>query len=303
MILKHEWTPQQEKIILAAKRQLQRNSFRIYSDVFAASLVLLEKRGMTFDEAWDEITDEISDTYGRSFWYLIFCNTIFLLFKQKNKVSFFHLCKELYFVNKISENAKTADYSQSKPLPVRIQTKGLKTAIKELNLPLIIMFYDMEHKPGEKLKYIYHAMLNERRYDYLFSLLERYGNLELLPQEVLESHFLMRGVSEDKLLFNDFYCSRFGKNDPDFWSKVTNHCILDTVILTALKYNIDTSAYIIKDYGYQIPMRDFMHFINEVSIELKKHLSRLDQKSREYKYWNSIIRASEIFSQWENHVR
>ena len=299
MNLKYEWTPQQEKIILAAKKQLKRNSFRIDIRVFAASLIFLEKKGIPFDHAWDEITDEISDVNGTSFWYLIFCDTIFRLFKQKNTVSFYNLCKELYF--DLSWRARVIDSSTVCCLPVRIRTKGLKAAIKELDLPRIIVLYEMDHQPGEKLKYIYHAILNECRYDYFFSLLERYGHLELLSPDVLEKHFFMQGVSEDKLHFNDFYLSNFGKNDPDLWCKATRFCVLDKMILMALKHDIDTSAYIINSNGYKIPMRDFMHFINEISVELKIHLSRWKQQDKkdEYKYWNGILQAAEIFSQWE----
>ena len=55
MTLKYEWNPWQEQIILAAKKQLDRKSFLIEPEVFFASELLLEGRGMNFFEAWDEI--------------------------------------------------------------------------------------------------------------------------------------------------------------------------------------------------------------------------------------------------------
>jgi hypothetical protein len=45
-----------------------------------------------------------------------------------------------------------------------------------------------------------------------------------------------------------------------------------------------------------------MHFIEEAAEELEKHLSTWDKQFKECRYWQSILRAAKIFSQWESDM-
>ena len=327
-MMKYQWSPSQEKFIIAMKKQFEKKSFWIEPEVFFASLVLLRNRGLTLYEAWDEINEELSDGYGRQFSFLILCNTISCIFGQKTEVSFSDYLKDFNFISSLNsyyqgiesynkmllEQLKERGYTtdeikyledqlfHAKPphiLPVRLQDKALKKAITDADLPKIIMLYDMQSNPGEKLKYIYHAFLNNFQYDSFLLLLERYGKVECLTAKFLEHHFLWVGTSEAKMRFNHFYCSYFGKNDPDLWRKAAAFGILDAVISIALECGADPEWYVICQKEYKISLRDFMHFIEEVAGELEKYLSTCDKQFRGYKYWLSILRAAKIFSQWE----
>lgn len=326
-MLKYQWSPQQEKFIIAMKKQLEKRSFRIQPEVFFASLVLLRKRGLTLYEAWDEIDEELSDRYGKQFWFLIFCNTISCVFGQKTEISFSDQLKDFNFVESLNsyyqgesynimllEQLKERGYTENeikylddrlfhaKPphiLPVRLQDKALKKAVTDADLSKIIMLYDMQSNPGEKLKYIYHALLNDFQYDIFLFLLERYGKAECLTAKFLELHFLWFGTSEEKMRFNHFYCSYFGKNDPDLWCKAVAFGVLDSVISVALECGADPEWYVFCQKEYKISLRDFMHFIEEAAGELEKRFSTWNEQFRECRYWLSILRAAKIFSQWE----
>lgn len=330
-MLKYQWSPQQEKFIIFMKKQFEKRSFLIQPEVFFASLVLLRKRGLTLYEAWDEIDEELSDRYGKQFWFLVFCNTISCIFGQNTAVSCSDHLKDFSFVGSLNsylqergsnnqmllEQLKEKEYTEdeikylgeqlfhAKPphmLPIRLQDKALKKAVTDADLSKIIMLYDMHPSPGEKLKYIYYSLINNFRYDIFLFLLERYGKAECLPVKFLEQHFLWVGSSEKKKRFNHFYCSYFGKNDPDLWRKAVAFGVLDSVISAALECGADPEWYVICQKGYKISLRDFMHFIEEAAEELEKHLSTWDNRFRECRYWQSILRAAKIFSQWEQHM-
>ena len=321
MTLKYEWNPWQEQIILAAKKQLFRKPFRIEPEVFFASELLLERRGMNFFEAWDEIDEKLSCGHWREFGFMVFCDTISRVLGSKTAGSVSEALADFTFVDsldsfmessgsyrimlleQLSKNGYPEEeikffkdlflcYDSNWHLPVRLYDKTLKQAVQNADLPAIIMFYDMLADPGEKLKYIYHALLNNEKYDSFLFLLERYGKIESLNPRALEYHFLRSSRSEEKRNFDHFYCTGFGKFDPLFWSKAVAGGRLDAVILTALECGVDPDWYIIDQRGYKISLRDFMHFLDEVADGFLKYL---DQSSKSCRFWRSMLRAAEIF--------
>ena len=60
MELKHQWNEQQQQIIIAAKKQLERKLFEINLDIVVAVQIALERKNIPFYKGWDDITEDLA---------------------------------------------------------------------------------------------------------------------------------------------------------------------------------------------------------------------------------------------------
>ena len=74
MELKHQWNEQQQQIIIAAKKQLERKLFEINLDIVVAVQIALERKNIPFYKGWDDITEDLagSGSFSDPYWYIVF---------------------------------------------------------------------------------------------------------------------------------------------------------------------------------------------------------------------------------------
>ena len=153
MELKHQWNEQQQKIIIAAKKQLERKSFEISLDVAVAVQIALERKNIPFYKGWDDITEDLagSGSFSDPYWYIVFLQCCASVLTE-------NMC-----LQKKLRRLPTAlnDFLQDLPhlpeaqhLPERLPDKQLMRAAEIGDLPQIIMRYDMIQNKGQKLKNI-----------------------------------------------------------------------------------------------------------------------------------------------------
>lgn len=310
MKLKHEWTPQQEKIILAAKKQLKREPFEIQLDITVAVQTVLERKNIPFYEAWDDITADLKGNhcFSEPYWYIIFLQCcVSVLTKQKNLQQQLSVIPEA--INDFLEHLphlKTPTF-----LPERLPDKQLASAAENGDLPQIIMLYDMAQNPGQKMKNIYHILLNKGHYEQAIFLHERYGGLDQIDHHILQEHFLfIKNCHCEKKFFDKFFWQNIFPKCPDIWSVAHSYCILDKVLETAFEYEVIPGGTVLKrnyrksHYSpviyYKLPLITFLHLVDE----LKEELEICDPWKISYysiaKYMKSILEAARIYSAWEN---
>lgn len=307
-MLKHEWTPQQEKIILAAKKQLKRKPFKIPFDITAAVLTVLERKNIPFYEGWDDITADLKgdNCFYEPYWYIVFLQCcVSVLTKQKNLQQQLHLIPAAIndFLNYLPSLEKPAF------LPERLPDKQLASAAENGDLPQIIMLYDMAQNPGQKMKNIYHILLNKGHYEQAIFLHERYGGLDQIDHHILQEHFLfIKGCHCEKNFFDKFFWQNIFPQRPHIWADAHSYCILDKVLKTALECEVIPGGTVLKrnyrkyhyspEINFELPLITFLHLVDE----LKEELEVCDpwQVRNMTKYMNSILEAARIYSAWEN---
>jgi hypothetical protein len=188
--------------------------------------------------------------------------------------------------------------------------KQLVSAAMLGNLPQIIMLYDMAQNPGQKMKNIYHILLNNQLYEQVIFLHERYGGLEQVNHRILQEHFFF-SKKYGKKFFDKFFCQNILPQLPYIWHEAQNYCTLDKILTTALEYKvipkgtiyeIDITVDCIRNQ-FKLPLITFLHLVDELKEELKALAPWEVSNYKMVDYMNSILEAARIYSDWENEQK
>ena len=262
MKIRHEWSELHGNIINALIRVLQAKKFEISPNTVFAVQSILQKRGVSFFDAWDDISALYRETsWSYPFWQIALCQGASAVFYKMS--------------NSYSENKDEFDFFKKRffghrhtpELPhfvVRIPDKELLENAEKGDLPKTLLLYDMAFNKGAKLKNIYHAMLNKQEYEKVMFLHDRYGGLDTIDNNALANLFLLGEESEQKELFNRFYCETFGKKDSCIWQKMCNYGILDKKIKAALENGIHPELPAIAEGRFKVSLRQLLYFVDEI---------------------------------------
>ena len=306
MELKHSWNDLHSKIILAAKTQLRRKSFKTGFTMVSAVQRVQERKNIPFYESWRDISEDLEK--GRyNFWYIVFLQCCAAVLTDKKGMNRVRMVP--WSVHCFLENLR--DISVPRPLPVRLPDKQLQKAAENGDLPQIIMLYDMAANPGQKLKNTYHALLNRKLYRHAIVLHERYGGLDQISNEILAAHFLYcENESDEKDAFNKFFCLNFMQKFSTLWSAASHGFVLDKILKTVLECGIVPEGSVVETGTANFSLTEFLLLVDELSEELQSCYpwdSAIFIDMNMKKYMRMILRAAEMYSAWkknqeENHA-
>jgi hypothetical protein len=303
MKLKHQWNDGQAKILTAAKRQLRRKRFFMAKESVVAVQTVLFRRGIPFYDAWSEMTDDMGGKsyFSREFWHTVFiqaCSGVLT-----DTADFSDLVKNVpeYFNEKFKNLPALKNPER---LPERLPDKELYAAAQNGDLPKIMMLYDMSFNPGQKMKNVYHLLLNQKSYDCALQLHERYGGLDKIQEEILKQHFFQPG--EKKGNFNNFFCRIYKKEKDFLLRKSFDYGVLDQTLIPLLESGLSPEILLIDSsidsVKIQVPLWKFMHFADEIAEQLKRHFPWSDlcyNSSDSRRFMRSLMTSAEKFSEWE----
>ena len=325
MELKYQWNEQQHKIIIAAKKQLERKSFEISFDVVVAVQIALERKNIPFYKGWDDLTEDLAGRgfFSDPYWYIAFCKGWDDITEDLADRDFFsnpywyivfcQCCASVLAENMCLQKklrrlpTEINDFLQDLPhlpepqhLPERLPDNQLMRAAEIGDLPQIIMRYDMIQNQGQKLKNIYHILLNKRLYDQALVLHERYGGLDKIDPEILQEHFFLQANdSEQKQLFNKFFCLEILQKTPDIWVDAHSYCILDKILEIVFECGVVPEGTVIKTSFARLPLREFLLLINELEENLEGFFPWKNVCCKMKNYMKSVLASARIYSEWD----
>lgn len=299
----------------------RKKSFKLDTEAFFGAQWVLRRRGVPFYEAWDEITSDMENYYGNNFLHLVFYQGIASVLSGpaetwcslQNDHRFFSDLKSTYnslLLDTLEQNGCTKNelehfnylFNESGTvlrLPVRLPDKMILQAAQEGNFSKLVLLYDMAANKGEKLKNIYHSLLNDGYFELAMKLHERYGGLEKISRHALEFSFLSAKGEENKSLFRKFCCEILDKNDPYFWCKCCQCRVLDKVLLPALESGFSPDGLVINTSKRKVPLRKLLYLMNELEDSFPNGFPG----DRNKRYWENIVSAAQQFSHWEMKMK
>ena len=301
MHLKHQRNEEQPKIITEAKIQMERKTFETDLDMISVIQIVLNRRDIPFYEVWRDISSDLKRDSWRDepFWYSVLLqagNSVLL----RNKANIQQLLRT--FPQLIVETLEDLSGLDIDRLPVRLPDKNLLLAANAGDLPRIIMLYDMSLNPGQKMKNIYHSLLNQKKYDCALQLHERYGGLDGIDKVVMTEHFLHSGTSDEKKRFDRFFCLNYIKNTPEVWYEASYYGVIDRVMQNVLDNGIAPDKLKVKVGHMEFSLKEYLHFLDEMKIQILKYdpWKDVDPWGSEFKrFMKSSLKAAEIFVAWE----
>ena len=131
------------------------------------------------------------------------------------------------------------------------------------------MLYDMAQNPGQKMKNIYHALLNNGYYEQAIFLHERYGGLEQINREILKEHFFFTKKNSGELNpFDKFFCLNILPHLPNIWLEAHSFSILDSVLKTVLEHGGIPNGEVMRTATAILHLRDFLLLVDELEEDL-----------------------------------
>ena len=320
MTLIHQWDPQQTQIILALKELLPRVSGKaVKTSLFCDMLSFLDdryrrrKENLSPGELWTKCL-QAEWPENRIF---------FRPFSQCAPLPFHLLCQgtaavfygtdvrgkynsdavkglyELFFFREKKEAPELPH------LPERLQDKALWEAIRRKDAAKIIFLYGCAAKKGEKLKNMYHILLNAREYNIVMALHREFGGLDVIDSSDLLYHV----VCAENELPEDFtaYVKQLDHGKEFFlWRSASYYDVFPQIMLNGLAAGVSPQEAIWKRNRDEcISLQMWAWFLDELDQPLKECLDNIRDCDRYNTYGRAVERmkyslaAAQAFVKWE----
>ena len=190
-------------------------------------------------------------------------------------------------------------------LPERLQDKALWEAIRQKDLAKIILLYGFAATKGERLKNMYHILLNAREYSMVMALHREFGGLDVIDRNVLLYHL----VYAKNTLPEDFtsYVKQLDHGTEFFlWRGSSVYEEFPQIMLNGLAAGVSPREPIWKRSSCEwVSLRMWAHFLDELRTPLKTSLEHIRGYDRFNRYSSAVERmtysltAAQAFVKWE----
>ena len=320
MTLVHQWDPQQTQIILALKELLPRVSGNAVENFLVCDMMaFLDDRysrrneKLSPGELW---TKALLKEFPANRWSLrnlsqcapmafhLLCQGAAAVFwgidvREKYDSAAIEGLYELFFFR---EKKKAPDLPH---LPERLQDKALWEAIRQKDPAKIILLYGFAATKGERLKNMYHILLNAREYSMVMALHREFGGLDVIDRDVLLYHL----VYAENTLPEDFtsYVKQLDHGKEFFlWRSASVYEVFPQVMLNGLAAGVSPREAIWKRSRSEcVSLQMWARFLDELKAPLKTSLEHIRGCDRYDTYSSAVERmtysltAAQAFVKWE----
>ena len=190
-------------------------------------------------------------------------------------------------------------------LPERLQDKALWEAIRQKDPAKIIVLYGFAATKGERLKNMYHILLNAREYSMVMALHREFGGLDVIDRDVLLYHL----VYAENTLPEDFtsYVKQLDHGKEFFlWRSASVYEVFPQIMLNGLAAGVSPQEAIWKRNRDEcISLQMWAWFLDELDQPLKECLDNIRGCDRYNTYGRAVERmkyslaAAQAFVKWE----
>ncbi|MBO5792158.1 MAG: hypothetical protein J6S54_06745 [Lentisphaeria bacterium] len=290
MKLKHPWMPEEAKIILALKKELTHDSLRYVqiSMLYDCMHFFQELETQCGNEADISLLWEKCRYYGVPMEYRnwgempfrsplcfhLFCQGAAMVLGGINLLDRRKIPEIMAFYDLFFASAKVTEPPH---LPERLQDQAIRRAIDADDTPRVICLYNTSMNQGNKLKNMFHIMLNRKHYDMAMKVHAVCGGLEQIPAEVLWCHcaLMKKECSKD---FTDYVRTVPQSRDFSVWHYFSNSEALTDIMFNGLQRGLSPDLPLMKYEEISVSLRRWAYFTDEMSEEISEWSEKLPRE-------------------------